>query len=80
MELEKLQTPASPPSTETQSVASIRDAELARVLSGVVVRVANEGCLEMVADLAVADGDEVSGVREVNETVVEVLAAVQVAG
>ena len=61
-------------------VVDVGDVHLASVLSGVVVGVANQGCLVVVVELAVADSDPVNGVGQVEEAIVEVLAAVHVAG
>lgn len=58
----------------------VGDVELAGVLGGVAVGVADEGALEVVVDEGVGDGDEVRGVGDVEETVVVVLVVGGVGG
>lgn len=59
-------------------VAGIGDVELAGVLSCVAVGVSNERCLPVVVDLAVGDGDEVSRVGSIQQSVIEILVVVTV--
>jgi hypothetical protein len=59
-------------------VVGIGDGQVASVLVAVAVRVADQGRLVVVVDVAVGDGDPVRGVGDVNEAVVVVLAVVQV--
>lgn len=54
--------------------------ELSSIFGGIVVRVTDERSLEVIMELAVADSDEVNGVSEIEEPIVEILAAVHVAG
>lgn len=60
-------------------IVDVCDVHLAGVLSGVVVGVADERCLVVVVELAVADRNPVDGVGQIEEAVVEVLAAGHVA-
>lgn len=59
-------------------VVGVGDAEVAGVLVGVAVRVADEGALPVVVEVRVGDGDIVRGVGHVEETVVVILADVEV--
>lgn len=61
-------------------VVGVGDVELASVLLGVAVRVADKRGLVVVVEEGVGDGDEVGGVGDVEETIVEVLAVVLVGG
>lgn len=62
------------------AVVGVGDGQVAGVLVGVGVGVADEGALPVVVDEGVGEGDPVGGVGDVEETVVVVLADVQVAG
>jgi hypothetical protein len=59
-------------------VVVLGDAEVAGILGAVGVGVADERGLPVVVDVAVGDGDEVSGVGEVNQSIVVVLVVVTV--
>lgn len=54
--------------------------QMTLVLRLVVVRVADKRGLEVIVDLRITDGHEVAGMREIDETVVEVFAVVLVGG
>jgi len=59
-------------------VVGVCDDQVSGILISVGVRVADEGCLEMVVEVGVGDGDVVGGVGDVAESVVEVLVVVHV--
>lgn len=59
-------------------VVGVGDDQVSGILISVGVRVADEGCLEVVVEVGVGDGDVVGGVGDIAESIVEVLAVVHV--
>lgn len=58
----------------------IRDMQMPTILGAVIVGMSDEGCFEVVVQLAVADGDSFAGMRDVEEAVVEVFVMRHVGG
>lgn len=61
-------------------VVVVGNSEMASILSRVAVRVSNKGCLPVVMEVVVGDGDPVTTVGDVKQAVVVVFVMVHVGG